>query len=32
MVLTGHLCLKYSAVCGSIYDKDECFYGKNVGT
>ena len=32
MVLTGQTCLKYSAVCGSIYDNDECFYGKSMGT
>lgn len=29
MVLTEQSCLKYPAVCGSIYDKDECFYGKS---
>lgn len=32
MGLTGQPCLKYSAVCGSIYDKHECFYGKSTGT
>jgi len=32
MVLTGRLCLKYSAVCDSIYDKDECFDDKSMGT
>lgn len=32
MALTGQSYLKYSAVCGSIYDKDERFYGKSMGT
>lgn len=32
MLLAGQSCLKYSAVCGSIYNKDECFCGKNMGT
>lgn len=32
MVLTGQSCLKCSAVCGRIYDKDEHFYGRSMGT
>lgn len=32
MFLTEQLYLKYSTVCGSIYNKGEYFYGKSMGT